>query len=87
MEGTLLLALTRKKGESIIIGDDIEVMVISSRGDYVRLGIKAPRSIPVHRKEVYELIVSANKEAAAHKSMPRLSDILKLRAAPKSDTK
>ena len=72
-----MLALTRKEGESIIIGDNIEIMVIASRGNYVRLGIKAPRSIPVHRKEIYELIVSANKEAATQKPVPKLAGILK----------
>jgi len=46
----------RKKGEAILLGDDIEVSVISIRGDSVRLGIVAPRSLPVHRREVYESI-------------------------------
>ncbi len=58
-----MLALTRKKGESIIIGDDIEVVVLGATGDQVKLGIVAPRSVPVHRKEVYEQIQLENMEA------------------------
>ncbi len=51
-----MLVLSRQKEESIIIGDDIEVTIIDVRGDKVRLGINAPKSITVHRKEVYESI-------------------------------
>ena len=51
-----MLVLSRQKDESIIIGDDIEIMIVDVRGDKVRLGIKAPRSISVHRKEIYDLI-------------------------------
>lgn len=72
-----MLALTRKKGESIIIGDDIEIVVIASRGDYVRLGIRAPRNISVHRKEIYELIVNSNKEAVSQYDISQVKDILK----------
>ena len=59
-----MLALTRKKGESIIIGDNIEITVLSITGDAVKLGIDAPRSIPVNRKEIYEQILEQNKKAA-----------------------
>ncbi len=51
-----MLVLSRKKNESIIIRDDIRVMVIEIRGDKVRLGIEAPQDVPVHRSEVYEAI-------------------------------
>ncbi|AQT68115.1 putative carbon storage regulator protein [Anaerohalosphaera lusitana] len=51
-----MLVLSRQKDESIIIGDDVEVTIVDVRGDKVRLGITAPRSISVHRKEVYEAI-------------------------------
>ena len=60
-----MLALTRKKGESIIIGDNIEVVIISVSGDSVKLGIAAPRSIAVNRKEIYEQIQAENKRAAS----------------------
>jgi carbon storage regulator len=59
-----MLALTRKKGESIMIGDDVELVVLSVQGEQVKLGILAPKTIPVHRKEVYELIQQENIAAA-----------------------
>lgn len=51
-----MLVLSRKKNESIVLNDNIEIVVIEIRGDKVRLGINAPSDIPVHRKEVYEAI-------------------------------
>jgi carbon storage regulator len=48
-----VLVLTRKSGQSIMIGDDVEVRVLAASGDKVRLGIQAPPSVPVHRMEVY----------------------------------
>ena len=51
-----MLVLSRKKNESIIINDDITIVVVEIRGDKVRLGIDAPKEVPVHRNEVYEAI-------------------------------
>lgn len=51
-----MLVLSRKRDESIIIGDDIVITVVDIRGDKVRLGIQAPKEVPVHRQEVYEAI-------------------------------
>ena len=51
-----MLVLSRKKNESIIINDDITIVVVEIRGDKVRLGIEAPKEMPVHRNEVYEAI-------------------------------
>ena len=51
-----MLILSRKKDEPIMIGDDVEVMIVDVRGDKVRLGIKAKKEIPVYRMEVYEAI-------------------------------
>jgi carbon storage regulator len=51
-----MLVLSRKKEESIIIGDNIQVTVVEIRGDKVRLGIVAPRDVPVHREEIYEQV-------------------------------
>ncbi|MDR2166825.1 MAG: carbon storage regulator CsrA [Clostridiales bacterium] len=59
-----MLALTRKRGETIIIGDDIIVTVLAVSGDAVKIGIDAPRHIPVNRQEVYEQIIEQNKIAA-----------------------
>lgn len=55
-----MLILTRKIGESIMIGDDIEISVTEVRGKKIRLGIKAPAFVPVNRKEIYELIQREN---------------------------
>lgn len=62
--GNKMLILARKENESIIIGDDIELTIVSIRGDHVKVGINAPRSIKVYRKEIYEEIQKANIEAA-----------------------
>lgn len=58
-----MLVLSRKKNESIMIGDHIEVKVISIDGDQVKLGIVAPKSVMVHRSEIFEAIQQQNKEA------------------------
>ncbi len=59
-----MLVLTRKVNQSIMIGDEIEVVVLEVRGEQVRLGIKAPRHIAVHRREIYEAIQQENLRAA-----------------------
>ena len=58
-----MLVLTRKKNESIIIRDDIVVLVVDIRGDKVRLGIEAPKEVTVHRREVYEKIKESGGSA------------------------
>lgn len=57
-----MLILTRRVGETIIIDDDIEVTVLSVKGNQVRLGIKAPEDIAVHREEIYERLMNDNQE-------------------------
>lgn len=57
-----MLVLSRKKNEAIVIDDNISVIVVEIRGDKVRLGIEAPKEIPVHRREVYEAIISQRSE-------------------------
>jgi carbon storage regulator len=59
-----MLVLTRKLHQSIVIGDGIEVVVLEVRGEQVRLGIKAPKNVAVHRKEIYEQILQENQGAA-----------------------
>lgn len=54
-----MLILTRKIGESLIIGDDVEITVLSVRGNQVKLGVNAPKEIAVHRQEIYERIKAA----------------------------
>ena len=60
-----MLVLARKVGQSIVVNDNVEILIIEVRGDQVRLGIEAPRSIPVHRKELFEQIRAENLKAAA----------------------
>ena len=59
-----VLVVSRKAGESLIIGHDVVVTVVEFRGDQVRLGVRAPRSVQVHREEVYEEVSRQNREAA-----------------------
>lgn len=65
-----MLVLSRRKDETIMIGDEIEVSIVDIKGDTVRLGIKAPRSVAVHRKEIYEAIQRENIAAAARQAPP-----------------
>ncbi|MDH4389461.1 MAG: carbon storage regulator CsrA [Fimbriimonas sp.] len=59
-----MLVLTRKVNQTIVIGDGIEVVVLEVRGEQVRLGIRAPRDVTVHRKEIFEQIAEENRGAA-----------------------
>ncbi|MCY9696125.1 carbon storage regulator CsrA [Paenibacillus alginolyticus] len=72
-----MLVLTRKKGDSIRIGDEIEIKVLAIEGDNVKLGVVAPRSLPVYRHEIYEAIKSSNLESAEASSID-LQEIKKL---------
>ena len=60
-----MLVLTRRAGESVMIGDDVVITVLEARGDVIRLGIQAPRDVQVHREEVYRELQAANREAAS----------------------
>lgn len=63
-----MLVLTRQANQSIMIGHDIVVTVLEVRGDQVRIGVRAPRTVPVHREEVYAEVVAANRAAASPSS-------------------
>ena len=76
-----MLALSRKKKESIIIGEDIEITILDIQGDQVKLGIEAPRSIPIYRKEIYIQIQEENK-AASNISYIKTLDFKKLFKKP-----
>lgn len=71
-----MLALSRKKDEAIVIDNDIEIKIIDIKGDQVKLGISAPKSVPVYRKEVYAQITEANKEAANVEGIESLKQLL-----------
>ena len=70
-----MLALTRKKDESIIIGDNIEITILEVNKNEVKLGITAPKSVPIYRKELYIEIQNTNKEALKNKNI-NLKDFL-----------
>ena len=59
-----MLALSRKIGESIVINNDIEISILEIKGDQVKVGIAAPKGVPIYRKELYLQIQESNKEAA-----------------------
>ena len=71
-----MLALTRKKQEAIVINNNIEITVLEVKEDQVKLGISAPKSIPVYRKEIYVEIQNANKEAMSQANVDVLSKLL-----------
>lgn len=59
-----MLALARKINQSIVIGNDIEITLLEIKGDQIKIGINAPKSVPIYRKEIYEQIQDENKKAA-----------------------
>lgn len=63
-----MLVLSRQRDESIIIGDNVVITIVDVRGDKVKLGIEAPKEIPVHRREVYEAILRENRQATLLKT-------------------
>ncbi len=65
-----MLVLARRTNESIIIGDDIEIVIVDIKGDQVKIGVKAPKEVSVHRAEVYREIQAENKKAAGAKIKP-----------------
>ncbi len=71
-----MLALTRKKGESIIVNNDIEISILELRGDQVKIGISAPKEVPVYRKEVYIQIQKENEAAVSLENVNALKNIL-----------
>ena len=60
-----MLALSRKKQEALVINNNIEITILDIKGDQVKIGINAPKSVPIYRKEIYVQIQEANKEAVA----------------------
>jgi carbon storage regulator len=70
-----MLALSRKKGEALVINNDIEITVLEVKGEQVKLGISAPKEVPVYRKEVYVQIQESTKEAAATVSLDALKKL------------
>ena len=71
-----MLALTRKKGESIMVNNDIEISILELRGDQVKIGITAPKEVPVYRKEVYLQIQKENEASSSIDNLAALKEIL-----------
>ncbi len=72
-----MLALSRKKHEALVINNNVEITVLDIKGDQVKLGISAPKSVPVYRKEVYLQIQEANQESMKEAVAPANLDELK----------
>lgn len=71
-----MLALSRKKNEALVINNNVEITVLEIKGEQVKLGISAPREVPVYRKEVYAQIQDSNKEAVDADSIEALKNLL-----------
>ena len=71
-----MLALSRKKNEALIINNNVEITVLEIKGEQVKLGISAPKEVPVYRKEVYIQIQDSNKEAMNTDGMEALQNLL-----------
>ena len=71
-----MLALSRKKNEAIVINNDIEITVLEVKGDPVKIGITAPKEVPIYRKEVYLQIQEANKASVDAEGMAALKNLL-----------
>ena len=70
-----MLALTRKRGESIMVGNNVELVVLSVQGDQVKLGFVAPKNITIHRKEIFEQIQAENREASTNINIAALKKL------------
>lgn len=70
-----MLALSRKKNEALIINNNVEVTILEIKGDQVKLGITAPKEVPIYRKEVYLQIQESNKDAMNVENLEALKDL------------
>ena len=71
-----MLALTRKKGESLVVNNNIEITVLEIRGDQIKIGISAPKNVPVYRKEVYLQIQKENEASLKADGLEALKNSL-----------
>ena len=71
-----MLSLTRKKGEALVINNNIEITVLEIRGDQIKIGISAPRDVPIYRKEVYLQIQQENEAAISADGLDALNNLL-----------
>ncbi len=71
-----MLALTRKKGEALVINNNIEITVLEIRGDQIKIGISSPKDVPIYRKEVYLQIQQENEAAISADGLDALNNLL-----------
>ena len=71
-----MLSLTRKKGEALVINNNIEITVLEIRGDQIKIGISAPKDVPIYRKEVYLQIQQENEAAISAEGLDALNNLL-----------
>lgn len=72
-----MLALARKSGQSIMVGNEIEITLLEIKGDQVKLGISAPKSVPIYRKEIFAQIQEENKNAGQEIDISRLKSVFR----------
>jgi len=77
-----MLVLSRQRDESIMIGDDVEIIIVDVRGDKVRLGITAPKNIPVHRREIYDAIQREKTDKKDSQDQPQAEPTAKPETKP-----
>ena len=71
-----MLALTRKKGESLVINNNIEISILEVRGDQIKIGITAPKDVPIYRQEVYKQIQEENRASVSAEGLEALKKML-----------
>ena len=72
-----MLALSRKKGEALVINNNVEITILEVKGEQVKIGISAPKEVPIYRKELYVQIQESNKEAMNEDAMEGLKNLFK----------
>lgn len=77
-----MLVLTRKPDQSIMVGGDIEITILEVRGEQVRVGIRAPRDVVIHRKEIFEQIREENASASQAEAVPKIDELIINNARP-----
>ena len=70
-----MLALARKVNQSIVIGKDIEITLLEIKGDQIKIGISAPKNVPIYRKEIFEQIQEENKNAVQEVDLEKIRDL------------
>ena len=71
-----MLALTRKKGEALMVNNNVEITILEVRGDQVKIGIEAPKDVPIYRKEVYLQIQEENKASFSPEGLDALKELM-----------